>query len=168
MVYELHRQIVGKHGAFATGKFEQYKRDIPYFTVVQAFREFMLDILAESEGSIAAWRDRIRNALGQEASLIVDLIPEVGLVIGPQPAVPELSLSEAETRLRRVLRDFLGAFASDERPLVVFLDDLQWADPASLRLLADLAIHPSTRGLLLVGAYRDSDVGPTHPLMNDR
>jgi len=164
VVHELHRQIVGKRGAFVTGKFEQYKRDIPYFTVVQAFREVMLDILAESEGGIAAWRRRIRGALGPNGSLIVDLIPEVGLVIGPQATVPELSLSEAETRLRRVLREFLGAFASEERPLVVFLDDLQWADPASLRLIVDLIIHPSIRHLLLVGAYRDSEVGPAHPL----
>jgi len=164
VVHELHRPIVSKRGVFVSGKFEQYKRDVPYFTVVQAFREVMLDILAESAESIAAWRLRIEAAVGQNGRLVVDLIPEVGLIIGPQPPVPELSLGEAENRLRRVLREFVGAFATAEHPLAIFLDDLQWVDPASLKLVVDLLTHPSTQHMLLVGAYRDDEVGPAHPL----
>jgi predicted ATPase/signal transduction histidine kinase len=166
VVHELHRPIVGKRGLFVAGKFEQYKRDIPYFTVVQAFREVMLDLLAESAGTIAAWRRRIQAALGQNGRLIVDLIPQVGLVIGEQPPVPELALGEAENRLRTVLREFVCSFATREHPAVVFLDDLQWADPASLRLLADLVVHPQTRHLLFIGAYRDNEVDAAHPLVH--
>ena len=165
LVHELDRPIVAKRGIFVAGKFEQYKRDIPYFTIVQAFREVMLDILAESADSVVAWRRRIQAALGPNGQLIVDLIPQVGLVIGAQPPVPELSLGEAEIRLRRVLREFVCAFATRERPLAVFLDDLQWADPASLKLLVDLVVNPNTRHLLVIGAYRDNEVGPAHPLV---
>jgi predicted ATPase/signal transduction histidine kinase/tRNA A-37 threonylcarbamoyl transferase component Bud32 len=165
LVNELHRPIVGKRGLFVAGKFEQYKRDVPYVTIVQAFREVMLDILAESAERIAAWRRRIEAALGPNGQLVVDLIPQVGLIIGAQPPAPELSLGEAENRLRMVLRQFLGAFATDQHPLVVFLDDLQWADPASLKLLVDLIVHKSTRHVLLIGAYRNNEVGPEHPLM---
>ena len=165
LVNELHRPIVGRRGLFVRGKFEQYKRDIPYFTLVGAFRELMLDILAESTGSIAAWQSRIGGALGSNGQLIVDLIPEVGLIIGPQPAVPELSLGDAENRLRRVLREFLAAFTTQEHSLVLFLDDLQWADAASVRLLMDVVTHPATRYLLFVGAYRNDEVGPAHPLV---
>ena len=164
VVRQLQQPIVAKRGFFVTGKFEQYKRDVPYFTIVQAFRELMLDILAESAESIADWRRHILEALGPRSQLIVDLIPQVGLVIGAQPPVPELSLSEAENRLRRVVREFLGVFATDAHPLTLFLDDLQWADPASLKLLVDLMTHPSVRHLLVIGAYRDNEVGPSHPL----
>ncbi len=165
LVHELDRPIISKLGIFAAGKFEQYKRDIPYFTIVQAFREVMLDILAESADSVAAWRRRIQEALGQDGRLIVDLIPQAELVIGAQPPVAELSLGEAEIRLRRVLREFVCAFASQQLPLAVFLDDLQWADPASLKLLVDLVVHPHTRHLLVIGAYRDNEVGRAHPLV---
>jgi predicted ATPase/signal transduction histidine kinase len=164
VVHELQRPIVARRGTFVRGKFEQYQRDIPYLTVIQAFRELILDILANSADTVVSWRLRIQAAVGQNGQLVVDLIPEVGLVIGAQPSVPELSLSEAESRLRRVLREFLGAFATAEHPLAIFLDDLQWADPASLKLLVDLVTRPSTGHLLLVGAYRDNEVGPGHPL----
>jgi predicted ATPase/signal transduction histidine kinase/tRNA A-37 threonylcarbamoyl transferase component Bud32 len=164
VVYELHRPIVVARGLFAPGKFEQYRRDVPYFTVVQAFREVMLDILAESPESIAAWRAEITAALGSNGRLVVDLIPQVGLVIGPQPTVPELSFGEAENRLRLVLRAFVTALASPAHPLVLFLDDLQWADPASLKLLGDLIVAHGPRHLLLIGAFRDNEVGPQHPL----
>ena len=125
LVHELHRPIVARRGIFVRGKFEQYKRDIPYLPVIQAFREIILDILAEPADRIAAWRSRLQAAVGDNGRLVVELLPEVGLVIGPQPPVPELSLSEAENRLRRVLREFLGAFATGEHPLCVFFDDLQ-------------------------------------------
>src|SRR4029078_12243732 len=147
VVHELHRPIAAMRGVFVAGKFEQYKRDIPYFTLIQAFREVILNILAESAESIAAWRERIQAAVGSNGQLIVDLIPQVKLVIGEQPPVPELSLGDAENRLRRVLRGVVGAFRDDPHPLAVFLDDLQWADPASLKLLVDVIATPGTRHL---------------------
>jgi predicted ATPase/signal transduction histidine kinase/tRNA A-37 threonylcarbamoyl transferase component Bud32 len=164
VVHELQRPIVARRGIFVRGKFEQYKRDIPYLTFIQAFREVILDVLAEGADGIAAWRRRIQAALGENGQLVIDLIPEVGLVLGPQPPVPALSLSEAETRLRRVLREFMTSFATAEHPLAMFLDDLQWADPASLKLLVDLVTPPAVGHLLVVGAYRDNEVGPAHPL----
>jgi predicted ATPase/signal transduction histidine kinase/tRNA A-37 threonylcarbamoyl transferase component Bud32 len=164
VVHELHRPIAERRGIFASGKFEEHKRDIPYSTVIHAFREVMLDILVESAESIAGWQARLRAALGQDGQLVVDLIPEVGLFLGPQPPVPELPLADAEIRLRRVLRAFVGAFGADARPLTLFLDDLQWCDPASLKLLGDLVTNRRTRHLLVIGAYRDNEVGPGHPL----
>jgi predicted ATPase/signal transduction histidine kinase len=164
VVSELRRPVIARHGLFVSGKFEQFKRDIPYLTVMRAFRELTLDILAESGERITAWRRRLEAALGPNGQLVVDLIPQVGLIVGPQPPVPELPLGEAENRLRMVLRQFVCAFADRERPLVVFLDDLHWADGPSLNLLADLVASPDTRHLLLVGAFRDNEVGPSHPL----
>ena len=166
VVHELHRPIVSKRGGFVSGKFEQYKRDIPYFTVVQAFREVMLDILAESADSIAAWRQRLQAALGQNGRLVVDLIPEVGLIIGPQPPVPELSLGEAENRLRRVLREFLGAFATRGTPARHLPRRPAVGGPGQPEAASSICVtHPNTRHLLLVGAYRDNEVDPAHPLV---
>jgi predicted ATPase/signal transduction histidine kinase len=164
VVSELRRPVVGRQGAFVSGKFEQFKRDIPYLTVIRAFRELTLDILAESGERIRTWRRRLETALGPNGQLVVDLIPQVGLIVGPQPPVPELPLGEAEKRLRMVLRQFVCAFADREHPLVVFLDDLQWADGPSLNLLGDLIASPDTRHLLLVGAHRDNELGQSHPL----
>jgi predicted ATPase/signal transduction histidine kinase len=164
VVYELRRPIIARQGFFLAAKFEQGKRDIPYLTVARAFRELTLDILAESTDQIAAWRRRIMEALGGNGRLVVDLIPQIELVIGPQPAVPDLPLAEAETRLRTVLRQFVCTFAGREHPLTIFLDDLQWADAASLNLLADLVTSPDTRHILIIGAFRDDEVSPSHPL----
>ncbi|NUP07017.1 MAG: AAA family ATPase [Polyangiaceae bacterium] len=164
LVHELHKPVVREHGLFASGKFDQYKRGIPYFTFVQAFQDLALDILAESEERIAAWRGRLVGALGVNAQLIVDVIPHIELVIGPQPPVVELPPAEAQNRFRIVLRQFIGVFAQKDHPLAIFLDDLQWADSASLELLKDLVTHPDMQFLFVVGAYRDNEVTPAHPL----
>ncbi|WP_437733552.1 sensor histidine kinase [Sorangium sp. So ce1335] len=165
LVHELCKAVVRKRALFLSGKFDQFKREIPYFTLVQAFREAVRDILAETEDRIAAWRQRLLDALGINAQLIVDVIPQIELVIGRQPPVPELPLTEAQHRFRVAFRSFVGVFARKEHPLALFLDDLQWTDPASLGLLDDLLTHPETRHLLIVGAYRDNEVPPSHPLM---
>ncbi|WP_437494286.1 ATP-binding sensor histidine kinase [Sorangium sp. So ce1014] len=165
LVHELYRPIVRERALFLSGKFDQYKRDIPYSTLVQAFRELVLDTLAESEDRIAAFRQRLLGALGANGQLIVEVIPQVELIIGRQPPVPELPPIEAQHRFRVVFQRFIGVFARQEHPLALFLDDLQWSDSASLGLLGDLLTHPETRHLLIIGAYRDNEVTPSHPLM---
>ncbi|WP_437539212.1 ATP-binding sensor histidine kinase [Sorangium sp. So ce726] len=165
LVHELYRPIVRERALFLSGKFDQYKRDIPYSTLVQAFRELVLEILAQSEDRIAAFRQRLLGALGSNGQLIVDVIPHVELIIGRQPPVPELPPIEAQHRFRVVFRRFIGVFAGKGHPLALFLDDLQWADSASLGLLCDLVTHPETRHLLVIGAYRANEVTPSHPLM---
>ncbi|XYI02261.1 AAA family ATPase [Sorangium sp. So ce1128] len=164
LVHELHKPVVRERGFFASGKFDQYKRDIPYSTIVQALQEIVLEILADS-GGLAAWKQRLLGALTINAQLIVDLIPRLELVIGRPPPAPELPPAEAQNRFRIVFRHFIGVFARKEHPLALFLDDLHWADSASLRLLEDLMTHPETRHLLVIGAYRDNEVPPSHPLM---
>ncbi|MGK3962480.1 AAA family ATPase [Sorangium sp. So ce118] len=165
LVHELYKPIVQERAFFLSGKFDQYKRDIPYFTLVQAFRELVLEILAEDEDGIAAFRQRLLGALGINGQLIVEVIPHLELVIGRQPPVPELPPTEAQNRFRIVFRHFIGVFARKEHPLALFLDDLQWTDSASLGLLHDLVTHPETRYLLIIGAYRDNEVTPSHPLL---
>ncbi|MDC3961352.1 sensor histidine kinase [Polyangium jinanense] len=165
LVNELQKPIVRERGFFIAGKFDQYKRGIPYSTIVQAFRDLVLEILTESEERIAAWRQRLLGALGINGQLIVDVIPQVELAIGPQPPVAELPPAEAQNRFRIVFRHFIGVFARKEHPLALFLDDLQWADSASLGLLQDLLTHGKTCHLLVIGACRDNEVSPSHPLM---
>jgi predicted ATPase/signal transduction histidine kinase len=165
VVHELEKPITGRRGLFAEGKFDQYRRDIPYSTIAHAFGDLALDLLAEGEDHVTAWRERLETALGVNGQLIVDVIPQVQLLVGNQAPVPELPLSEAKNRFHMVFRKFLGAFAREEHPLVLFLDDLQWADSASLELLAEVLTHPETRHLLAVGAYRDNEVSAGHPLM---
>jgi predicted ATPase/GAF domain-containing protein/tRNA A-37 threonylcarbamoyl transferase component Bud32 len=165
LVHELEKPIVGRRGLFVAGKFDQYKRDIPYSTIAQAFRDLVLDLLVEGEERITAWRQRLQSAVGKSGQLIVDMIPQVELLVGKQPAVSELPIGEAQKRFHMVFRQFLGVFTHKEHPLTLFLDDLQWADSASLELLAEVLTHPETRHLLAVGAYRDNEVTPGHPLM---
>ncbi|WP_434044060.1 MULTISPECIES: AAA family ATPase [Sorangium] len=165
LVHELYRPIVRERAIFLSGKFDQYKRDIPYATLVEAFRELVLEILAESEDRIEACRQRLLRALGSHGQLIVDVIPQVELIMGRQPPVPELPPIEAQGRFRVMFRNFIGVFARKEHPLALFVDDLQWADLASLGLLRELVTHPETRHLLVIGAYRDNEVTPSHPLM---
>ncbi|WP_408350710.1 trifunctional serine/threonine-protein kinase/ATP-binding protein/sensor histidine kinase [Paraburkholderia sp. RL17-337-BIB-A] len=165
LVDALRKPIVAKHGYFISGKFDQYQRDIPYATLTQAFRELVRQLLAESETHIAGWRQRIQAAVGVNGQLIVDVLPQVEIIIGPQPPVAALPPSEAQNRFRMVLRQFVTVFASEAHPLVVFLDDLQWTDAASLTFIEDLITHPDTRYLLLIGAYRDNEVDASHPLV---
>jgi predicted ATPase len=164
LVRELYRPVVREHGYFISGKFDQYKREIPYSTIVEAFREMIRQILTESEERIAEWKRLIQEALGFNGQLILDIIPQAELIIGPQPPVPELPLTETQYRFNMFFRQFVSVFATKEHPLVVFLDDLQWVDSAGLKLLEYVITHPDTRYLLLIGAYRDNEVSPSHPL----
>ena len=164
IVHELHKAIVLPRGYFIFGKFDQYKRDIPYATLAQAFRTLTRQILSKSESEVEGWRNAIHEAVGSNGQLIVNLIPELEFVIGGQPPVVELPATEAETRFHMVFRSFLGVFAAAEHPLVVFLDDLQWLDAATLKLLEHIVTHPDVRHLLIIGAFRDNEVCASHPL----
>ncbi|WP_437668508.1 AAA family ATPase [Sorangium sp. So ce131] len=165
LVHELHKPIVRGRGAFVSGKFDQYKRNIPYATFVQALRQLVLEILTASEEELSAARQALKSALGANGQLMVDMIPEVELILGKQAPVPELAPADAQNRQNLAFRQFLGALSTAERPVVIFLDDLQWADAASLGLIAHLAGHHEVRHVLLIGAYRDNEVSPSHPLM---
>jgi PAS domain S-box-containing protein len=165
VVNELHRVLVRPRGLFASGKFDQYQRDIPYATLGQAFQSLVRQMLGQSEAELDRWRGALSEALGANGQLIVNLVPELELVLGRQPPVPDLPPQDAQNRFQMVFRRFLGVFARQEHPLVLFLDDLQWLDTATLDLIEHLVTHSEVRCLLLVGAYRNNEVGPAHPLM---
>ncbi|HEY2757152.1 MAG TPA: AAA family ATPase [Pseudolabrys sp.] len=165
VVNELHKVLVPPRGLFASGKFDQYKRDIPYSTLVQAFQGLIRPLLAKSDAELSGWRDALLEALGANGRLMVDLVPELKLIIGEQPPVPELEPQQAQSRFQLVLRRFIDVFARPEHPLALFLDDLQWLDAATLDLLEDLLTRSDLQSLMLVGAYRDNEVTASHPLM---
>ena len=161
VVNELHKPLVPPRGLFASGKFDQYKRDIPYATLAQAFQSLVRPLLSKGEEELRNWRDSLREALEPNGLLMVELVPELKHVIGEQPPVPELPPSEAQRRFQLVFRRFIAVFARPEHPLALFLDDLQWLDAATLDLLEDLLTRDDLRHLFLIGAYRDNEVSPT-------
>ncbi len=165
VVNELHKVLVPPRGLFASGKFDQYKRDIPYATLAQAFQSLIRPLLAKSEAELGRWRDALGEALGPNGQLMVDLLPELKLIIGEQAPVPELPGQDAQGRFELVFRRFLGVFARPEHPLALFLDDLQWLDAATLDLLEHLMTQTEVQHFLLIGAYRDNEVTSAHPLM---
>jgi predicted ATPase/signal transduction histidine kinase/GAF domain-containing protein len=164
VVNELHKALVPSRCLFASGKFDQYKRDIPYATLGQAFQSLVRSLLAQSEAQLGRWRDALREALDPNGQLIVDLVPELKLIIGEQAPVPELPPRDAQGRFQLVFRRFISVFTR-EHPLALFLDDLQWLDAATLDLMEDLLIRPDLQRLMLIGAYRNNEVNSTHPLM---
>jgi PAS domain S-box-containing protein len=165
VVNELHKALVPRRGLFASGKFDQYKRDIPYSTLVQAFQSLVRPLLGKRDTELATWRGALLEALDPNARLMTDLIPELKLVIGEPPPVPELEPQQAQRRFQVVFRRFIGVFARPDHPLTLFLDDLQWLDATTLDLLEDLLTSSDLRHLMLIGAYRDNEVDATHPLM---
>jgi PAS domain S-box-containing protein len=164
LVHELHKTLVPIGGLFASGKFDQHKRDIPYATLAQAFQGLIRALLAKSEAELAPWRAALREALDPLGGLVVDLVPELQLIIGDQPPVPEVLPQNAQRRFQLVFRRFIEVFARSDHPLALFLDDLQWLDTATLDLLEDLLIRSDLRHLLLIGASRHHEVSATHPL----
>jgi len=163
LVSEVHKPIVKSRGYFISGKFDQYKRNIPYSSLIQAFAELIRQLLTEPESAIQTWKKQLLNALGSNGQVICDVIPEVALIIGEQPEVPSLGHTESQNRFNRVFQQFTGVFTTKQHPLVIFLDDLQWADSASLKLIHLLLTNSDNKYLLFIGAYRDNEVSPTHP-----
>ena len=164
VVNELQKPLVPPRGLFASGKFDQYKRDIPYATLAQAFQSLLRPLLTRSEAELRKWRDALCEALDPNGQLLVELVPELKLIIGEQPPVPELPQEDAQARFQLVFRRFISVFARPEHPLALFLDDLQWLDAATLDLMEDLLTRPDTQYLMLIGAYRNNEVNPSHPL----
>ena len=164
VVNELHKVLVPPRGLFACGKFDQYRRDIPYSTLVQSFQSLVRTLLGKNDEELANWRGALQEALAANARLMTDLIPELKLIIGEPPAVQALDPQQAQRRFLLVFRRFIGVFAQAEHPLALFLDDLQWLDAATLDLLEDLLTSSDIRHLMLVGAYRSNEVDATHPL----
>jgi predicted ATPase len=165
VVHELHKRLVPSRGLFASGKYDQYKRDIPYATLAQALQVLLRPLLMKNEAELSKWRNTLQDALGPNAKLIVNLVPELRLIIGEPPPAPDLPLQDAQRRFQFVFRRFIGVFARPEHPLALFLDDLQWLDSATLGLIEDLLTQSDVRHLLLIGAYRDNEVDSSHPLM---
>ncbi|WP_437676984.1 trifunctional serine/threonine-protein kinase/ATP-binding protein/sensor histidine kinase [Sorangium sp. So ce131] len=164
VVSELHKVIADPRARFIAGKFDQFNRSVPYASLAQAFRDLIRHLLTEHSEPLTRLRRKLATALGQSGQVLVDLMPELELIIGPQPPVPELGATESQNRLNLVFQSFLGVFATPDHPLVLFLDDLQWADLASLRLLTLLLSDPERGHLLVIGAYRDNEVDAGHPL----
>ncbi|MEG4577291.1 AAA family ATPase, partial [Microcoleus sp. N3A4] len=165
VVNEVHKPIVRQRGYFIKGKFDQFQRNLPFSAFVQAFRDLMGQLLSETDAKIEQWKSAILTALGDSAQAIVEVIPELERIIGQQAPVPELSGSAGQNRFNLLLEKFIQVFTTKEHPLVIFLDDLQWADSASLKLIQLLMSATEHRYLLLIGAYRDNEVFPAHPLM---
>ncbi len=164
VVHEVHKPIVRQRGYFIKGKFDQFNRNIPFSAFVQAFRDLMGELLSESDTQLQTWKTQILEAVGENGQVIVDVIPELERIIGAQPAAVELSGTAAQNRFNLLFQKFIQIFTTADHPLVMFLDDLQWADSASLSLM-QLLMTSETGYLLLIGAYRDNEVFAAHPLL---
>ncbi|MGC4119700.1 MAG: serine/threonine-protein kinase PknK [Myxococcales bacterium] len=164
LVQELFRPLAERRGYFVSGKFDQLQRNTPFSALAKALQDLVRQLLIESDARLRVWRGKLAAALGPHGQLMVNMVPELELIIGPQPPVPELSPAEAQNRFSRVFQQFVSVFYPPEHPLLIFLDDLQWVDHATLTLLENLVSDEETHHLLVVGAYRDNEVGDSHPL----
>lgn len=164
LVREIYRPVTEARGFFIAGKYDQLQRNVPYSAFIQAFRALVSQILTYREDQVATWRARLLEALGHNGQVIIEVLPELAHIIGRQPEVPRLEGREARNRFHVVFQDFIAAFAAAEHPLTLFVDDLQWADEASFALLDLLVTSPRSHHTLIVGAYRENEVGAAHPL----
>ncbi|MBE8989839.1 AAA family ATPase [Nostoc sp. LEGE 12450] len=165
LVQELYKPITAKRGYFIWGKFDQFGRNIPYSAIADALQKLVQQLLSEPDEQVQQWRSRLLTALGTNGQIIIDIIPEVELIIGKQPPVSEVGATEAQNRFNLIFQKFVRVFCSESHPLVIFLDDLQWIDCATLKLIELMLLDEQTQFLFLIGAYRDNEVNPTHPLM---
>jgi PAS domain S-box-containing protein len=164
LVKEIYKPIQELKGYFISGKFDQFQRNMPYKAIVEAFKELIKQLLTETEENLMGWKNMILDILGPNGQIIIDVIPDLSLIIGDQPEVPELPPVEAKNRFNYVFQNFIHIFTQKSHPLVLFLDDLQWADEASLNLI-QMVLRDKDHCLLLIGSYRNNEVDPTHPLI---
>lgn len=165
LVKEIYRALTKSNGYFIGGKFDQLQRNVPYSALIAAFKELVQQLLTETETQLKQWQQKLLTALRTNGQVIIDVIPEVEQIIGKQPPIPELSPAEAQNRFNMVLQNFIRVFCHPDHPLVIFLDDLQWVDSATLKLLKLIAENKNNTALFLIGAYRDNEVSSIHPLM---
>ncbi|HEY9853947.1 MAG TPA: AAA family ATPase [Leptolyngbyaceae cyanobacterium] len=164
LVQEIYKPITRQKGYFIAGKFDQFQRNIPYSAIVNGFQSLVRQLLTESEEELKHWKEKLLVALGANGQIIIEVVPEVELIIGPQPPVQALGPAESQNRFNLVFQNFIRVFCHPYHPLVIFLDDLQWADSATLNLIEIMMTEEEMRYLFLIGAYRNNEVYPTHPL----
>jgi len=165
LVNEVHKPIVRKRGYFTEGKFDQFTRNVPYSAISHAFGQLIQQLLSEPEESLEIWKERLLEALGPNGQIIINIIPEVEQIIGPQSPLKELNPTEAQSRFLFTFGNFVKVFARPEHPLTIFMDDLQWSDTPNLKLIESLMTMTDIRYLFIIGAYRDNEVTRGHPLM---
>ncbi|MBC7531708.1 MAG: diguanylate cyclase [Oligoflexus sp.] len=165
LIRELQKPVATLGGHFISGKFDAFRRSIPYSAFVDAFRELIRQLLGENEQILADWKEKILQALGPNAQIMIEVIPEVELIIGPQSSYLQLGPTEADNRFKMVFRNFVGVFCEAHHPLIIHLDDLQWIDSASMQLIEMLLRDKRLRHLLFVGSYRDNELSEHHPLL---
>jgi len=165
LVNEIQKPIVEKRGYFISGKFDQFRRNIPYSALIQAFQGLIRQLLSEPEDQIALWKEQLLKALGPNGQVMIEVIPDLELILGEQPEVPDLPPAQAQNRFNFGFQNFVRTCSAPDHPLALFLDDLQWADLSSLQLLELLITDPNMNHMLIIGAYRDNEVFDAHPLM---
>ncbi|WP_299177342.1 AAA family ATPase [uncultured Neptuniibacter sp.] len=163
LAHEIRHYITQQHGFFAAGKFDQYHRNRPYTAIYQALQTLIRQLLTESDDQIRYWREHLLTATGDNAQVLFHLIPELELILGKQPVAPKLSPSEEQHRFSHIIRQILKVFATEAHPLVLFFDDLHWADLSSLKLLDKLSHNPQHPYLLIIGSYRSHSFSANHP-----
>ncbi len=165
LVREIHRPVIAKKGYFFTGKYDQFSRNVPYAGLIQAFQDLIKQLLSETPDQLVLWREKILEAVAPNTQLMIEVIPELEMIVGAQRDVPELDVSAAHNRFKFTLLRFIQVFAQKGHPIVLFLDDLQWADSNSVDLLGAVLVSPVSKYLLLIGGYRDNEVDASHPLL---
>ena len=165
LVNEVHKPITARKGYFISGKYDQFQRNVPYFAFIRAFEALTEQLLTESTDRLQAWKQNIERAVGKNGQVLAEVIPAIEHIIGPQKPVPPLPPAESQNRFTLTFLNFIKVFAKPDHPLVIFIDDLQWADLASLRLIENLLLDEEAQNLLVIGAYRDNEVDAAHPLM---
>jgi len=166
LVKEIHKPVVDSRGYYVQGKYDQFKRDIPYSAFLRAMSELVKHILCEPENNIHLWRQRVMEHLGSNGQIVLELIPEMALLIGEQPPLAKLGLDETRNRFVSTIQNFIRSLGNKDNPVVIFLDDLQWSDSASLKLIELTMTDKHVQGLMVIGAYRDNEVDSSHPLMD--
>lgn len=164
LIFEIQRPILEKKGYFIFGKYEKLRKDVPYSSIIQAFQGLIKQLISESDMRIGIWRERLQSALEPNGKVITDVIPDLEFIIGKQPVIEQLDPEESQNRFNMVFLNFIKVFTTAEHPMTLFLDDLQWADLASLKLLKEIMVSPSIKFLLLICTYRDGEITPYHPL----
>ena len=164
LVQEIYKSITQKRGYFISGKFDQFQRNIPYSAIADALQKLVQQLLSEPDEQVQQWRSHLLTALESNGQIIIDVIPEVELIVGKQLPVLSVETTEAQNRFHRIFGQFVRVFCSREHPLVIFLDDLQWIDSATLNLIELMLLDKQAQSLFLIGAYRDNEVNSTHPL----